>query len=393
MQTVVLIFILLSVIGLIVNIVLFINMFLFKLIPHKYEKIKNFTPSITILKPVRGLHKGDEENFRTFFELDYPKYEIIFLSHIDAKDDPVLKVIERLIKHYPNVDAKIERVEERYAVHEKVNNYIHGLRIAKYDYILISDADVYVKKDYLKEHVKPLSQDAIGVVTSVQTMNDFSSIGTAFEGLGMNADFPAAYTFAYNFGFIDFVSGHSVMFRKEVFKKSNVIEEVKDHLIDDQGIGYAVRHYGGYRIELPRYVVPTRYPKASLKQTMNHILRWARFQRSYAKRGVYIFTLFYYPALWNILGVISGLIYNNGWIYWGVPLLIFVLRNIFVVTGNLLYGNKPRDLIYAWLIPLREFFMPFSVIYSFFLNRFSHAGITYIVNGTRMKRVADEGKN
>ena len=56
----------------------------------------NFFPSVSILKPLKGIDDDLERNIKSFFELDYPEYEIIFGFH--SNDDPAIKIVEKLIK-------------------------------------------------------------------------------------------------------------------------------------------------------------------------------------------------------------------------------------------------------------------------------------------------------
>ena len=48
---------------------------------------------ISILKPLAGIDDGLEENLRTFFEQDYPDFEILFA--VRNADDPAIAVTER----------------------------------------------------------------------------------------------------------------------------------------------------------------------------------------------------------------------------------------------------------------------------------------------------------
>ena len=49
---------------------------------------------ISILKPLAGIDEGLEENLRTFFEQDYPEFEILFAVRLPG--DPAIAVVERL---------------------------------------------------------------------------------------------------------------------------------------------------------------------------------------------------------------------------------------------------------------------------------------------------------
>ena len=45
-------------------------------------------PPVSILKPVHGLEAQLKENIESFFQQDYPNYEILFAA--DRADDPAL---------------------------------------------------------------------------------------------------------------------------------------------------------------------------------------------------------------------------------------------------------------------------------------------------------------
>ena len=51
-------------------------------------------PPISILKPLAGIDDGLEENLRTFFEQEYPDFEILFA--VRSANDPAIAVAERL---------------------------------------------------------------------------------------------------------------------------------------------------------------------------------------------------------------------------------------------------------------------------------------------------------
>ncbi len=355
----------------------------------------DFSPPISILKPVRGLNTGDEENFRSFFTLDYPEYEILFLIHRDAGDDPAVPAIEKLMGEYPDVRASIVRTSETVAVHEKVNNYIEGIERARYDTICITDADCYVDRDYLKRDVRPLSDPQVGMVTALQTMNRFESIPTAFEGVMQNFDGSMFWLASHAFRGLDFVYGHSLFLRKSDFERLNVVDEVKDHMIDDQAWGIAYVHKGGMRIWLSRRPAHTRYPSSTWKKVGSHIVRWARFQRNYAP-VIYVFSVVHYLTLWGALAIGLSFAAPAGASVFGIPLGLAALyggiaalgvRWISVIAGNLLFADDPKDLRYIWTLLLRDPFTAYAAVKSYFVNTFEHAGRVYRLEGNRMRRV------
>src|SRR5215470_10718990 len=60
-------------------------------------------PSISILKPLAGLDLDLESNLRTFFEQDYPSFEILFA--VRGNDDPAASVVARLQHDFPRVST------------------------------------------------------------------------------------------------------------------------------------------------------------------------------------------------------------------------------------------------------------------------------------------------
>ena len=78
-----------------------------------YRRIKKLPPieprlasPVSILKPVRGADRGVYENFASICRLDYPEYEIIF--GVGECDDPVVPLIERLQREFPERSIRID---------------------------------------------------------------------------------------------------------------------------------------------------------------------------------------------------------------------------------------------------------------------------------------------
>ena len=63
------------------------------------KAIADYTPPVTIFKPLKGIDEGLEENLRSFFRLDYPVFQLLF-GVADA-DDPAIAVVRRLLAEFP----------------------------------------------------------------------------------------------------------------------------------------------------------------------------------------------------------------------------------------------------------------------------------------------------
>jgi len=70
----------------------------------KLDHPPGFTPSLSLLKPLHGAEPGLEEHLATFFEQDYPEYEILFCAR--AADDAGLETARRVAARYPQIAAK-----------------------------------------------------------------------------------------------------------------------------------------------------------------------------------------------------------------------------------------------------------------------------------------------
>src|SRR5271163_1733672 len=115
---------------------------------------RSFTPPVSILKPFRGIDPDAWENLASFCRLDYPEYEIVFC--VDPDDEAVLAVLAKLTSDFPDCHIRILYGSLRVATNDKVAKLARLVGDAAYETVVISDSDVRVRPEYLRQLVAPL---------------------------------------------------------------------------------------------------------------------------------------------------------------------------------------------------------------------------------------------
>src|SRR5262249_47214703 len=118
---------------------------------------------ISILKPLAGVDLDLETNLRTFFEQDYPAFEILFAVH-DA-GDPAVAVVERLRAEYPKITTRLLISGEPPYPNAKVHSLNLMLSEAANDLVVMSDSDTCVTPQLLRTVAAEFQDSRLGVAT------------------------------------------------------------------------------------------------------------------------------------------------------------------------------------------------------------------------------------
>src|SRR4051812_30821603 len=119
-----------------------------------------FTPPISVLKPLAGAEPDLEKHLASFFEQDYPEFEILFCAR--QPDDAGLEVARLVAGRYPNIPAKFLSTGEPKYINAKVASMELMEKSASHDILVISDSDVRVTPDYLRAVALPFANARVG---------------------------------------------------------------------------------------------------------------------------------------------------------------------------------------------------------------------------------------
>ena len=337
----------------------------------------DFTPPISILKPIYGLDRETYENYASFCAQDYPDYEILFCVSDDQ--DPAIPMIQQLARDFPRRRIHLLIGSELLGVSDKVNKLCRMAREAQHEILAVSDSDVRVEPEYLRAIAAPFRDPAVGAVTCLYRGLTDGSLAANLEAIGNSTDFAAGVLVAWLFAPVNFTLGATMATTKKCLAEIGGFESLVDHFSDDYELGNRIAARG-HRVELITFPVSIVYPHQTLADAFRHQLRWnvsIRFSRPAGHLGL-IFT----QAL--PLGLLAAIFAPSA--AWAISLLLgyLLLRGISAwVVG--VYGMRDAGVRrHLELLPLRDAFAFIVWVASFFPQRIHWRGREFYVRDKRL---------
>jgi ceramide glucosyltransferase len=293
-----------------------------------------FTPPITIFKPLKGIDEGLEENLRSFFRLDYPIYQLLF--GVADTDDPAIVVVKRLLREFPEHDARLVAGCPVFGLNPKVENLAGMEPYRKHDTLLISDSNVRVRPSYLRETICYLNEPSVGLVTNLFAGVGERHSGAILENLQLNGFIAGGIAMAAATR-ITCVVGKSMLMPYRVLQAIGGLASVRNLLAEDQVIGLKVRQ-AGYSIRLSHHVVDNVNHSRTLRWFLNRHARWYKIRKQLALPAYLIEPLANLPAV-GLLWVLM----NPSMIGWlGLLLLLGLCLVRDALQTHWLRGSFPK---------------------------------------------------
>ena len=344
----------------------------------------SFAPPVSILKPVRGVDPGAYENFASYCRLDYPQYELVFA--MADPHDAVIPVIEKLQRDFPGRAIRYVTDVPRVGENNKVNSLCRLVKEARYDLLVMTDSDVRVERDYLREVVAPFADKAVGAVTSFYRCAGGGTLAADLDMLGMCMDsVPSALVARRLEGKVQFAFGWTMATTKERLAEIGGWEAMANHHSDDFELGNRIAGKG-HRVELMHEPVSMVFPKERFGEFLRHELRWAVGLRNVRPAG-YAGMIFTHGLPWAILAAIVAT--AAGWN--GVALFFlaaYLSLRVSLAYAAGVWGLGDRNIASKfWVAPARDAVSAAVWFAGFFTDKITWRGLEYRVRDRLLEPV------
>jgi ceramide glucosyltransferase len=301
-------------------------------------------PPVSVMKPLHGAEALLADALETFFQQDYPALQLVF--GVQRADDPAAAIVHHLCARYPHVDATLVIDPKTHGANGKIGNLINMLPFAKHAVLVISDSDMHVAADYIRQVAAALGKPGTGLVTSLYVGRPVvpgvvSALGAAY----INQIFASGAVMARMLGRQDCL-GATMALRRATLQRVGGFEALVPYVADDGVLGRLV-HATGQRVAMAATVPATTVPETDLFALFSHELRWARTIRAMAP-AAFLLSAVQFPVFWALLAV--ALVPHH---IWPVALLALAIL-VRAVSGRRIERALGAAVTPPWLVPLRD---------------------------------------
>ena len=341
------------------------------------EAPADFSPPVSILKPLRGLEREAYENLASFCRQDYPEYEILFA--VDDGRDAAIPTIEKLIRDFPSLPIRLLVGSATPGPNNKVAKLCRLGREARHETLVMSDSDVRVKPDYLRRVVSPFRDPSVGAVTCLYLGMTEPNLWSELEDLNLTSDFLPSTLVARKLEGMKFALGATIAVTRTRLAEIGGFEALADSAADDHELGRRIAALG-YRVELATCAVQTLCASGTAREFFLHHLRWGVVIRN-SRPGGYAGLLITQGLPWSLAAAALAPSRLAALAYLGIPLAARL--GMALTFGT--HGMKDSLLHRRWwLIPLRDAMEFFIWVAALFSNRVSWRASKFYVRRGRL---------
>jgi ceramide glucosyltransferase len=307
-------------------------------------------PPVTILKPVHGAEEKLGDNLESFFRQQYPDFEVIF--GVRDVDNPAYRIVEEVRARHPEVPSRIVISGPPPWPNAKVFSLDKMIAASSRSYFIISDSDVRVEPDFLRNVIAPLLDSKVGLITCMYRGIPSADFWSSLEALGLSVEMSSGVMVADMLEGMRFALGPAMSARRDAIDAIGGIAATADYYSDDFELGNKIWAQG-YKVLLSHHIVNNVLTPRPLLRTLGDQLRWMKSTR-YSRPAGHVGTGLTYAMPFGMLGLVAGAALGR----WELGLVLFVVTYLnrmlqCVVVGRRVVHDR-RAISHAWLYPLRD---------------------------------------
>ncbi len=312
---------------------------------------KSFAPPVSLFKPLHGAEPGLDAHLATFFRQDYAgPVEILFCAR--QLDDPGLAIAREVSTRHPEVPVHFLAVQEPTFVNAKVSSLDRMGAVASHDLFIISDSDVRVTPEYVREVVADFHDARVGAVTCLYRGSAEKGFWAKLEAAGMSVEMTSGVLAADLVEGMQFLLGPTMAVRRAAVERMGGFAKLGPYCSDDFLLGNWVAALG-YKVRLSRHVIDHIVLNLTFATSMKHQIRWMKSTRFSRPKG-HFGTGLTFAVPYGLLALLAAV--PSAHAAFGGALLLFAVLTRFGLA--LLVGRgvvRERALLRtALLFPLRD---------------------------------------
>jgi ceramide glucosyltransferase len=316
-----------------------------------------FLPALSVLKPVHGTEPGMERNFETFFEQDYPDYELLFCARQET--DEGLQLARRVGARYPEVRARYVTCGEPMPKfhNAKVYSLARLDAEAKNDLFITSDADVRVRPDYLRRMVQTLKDPKVGLAscvylgTACESADGGASLSSRLDAVGKSVEMTSGVLVAEMIEGMRFALGATMAVRRKSFQEAGGFEDLGQFYADDFVLGNRLAAQGT-KVLLATHVIRLMVQDSPFLLSFANQLRWMQSTRRSRPWG-HLGSGLTFAVPFGLVGLLWGLLSGHA-LVGGVWLLAMVVNRWVQAAAILLALGEAEWMRGTLIYPVRD---------------------------------------
>ncbi|RYZ43598.1 MAG: glycosyltransferase [Myxococcaceae bacterium] len=241
-------------------------------------------PSVTVIRPIRGLDVEAGQNVRALLDLDYPgEWEVLFV--FDSEDDPAFLPTREEVRRHPTRAKRVELLvagEPPEGLTGKLNAMQVGVARSRCTLVAFSDSDTRPAPGVLTALVGALLEDARTGATfaPIYVAGEAPLSGDVGYGLLVNAWYGASVARAAEAdGAMPFIMGQLMVFRREALAAIGGVGCAAGQFVDDMYLGRRL-HEAGWKNRVVHVPLRIVTGQLELRAFLRIFRRWILFSET-----------------------------------------------------------------------------------------------------------------